>query len=119
MSNKFLFLNSDKTEIIVLGPKHIRDLLSNNIDNVDGIVLASSTAIRNLDIIFDQDLSFNSHVKQILRMAFCNIAKIRHILSYQYAEKLVHAIVTSRLDYSYSLFSCFPNQILKSSINPE
>ena len=51
---------------------------------------------------FDQDLSFNSQVKQISGTAFFhlhNIAKILHILSQQDAEKLVHAFVTSRLDY--------------------
>ena len=34
-----------------------------------------------------------------LNVHLCNIFKIRHILSQQDAEKLVHAFVTSRLDY--------------------
>ena len=63
-------LNSDKTEVIVLGSKHIRDSLSNNIAHVDGIALASSTTVRNLDVIFDQELSFNSQVKEITGTAF-------------------------------------------------
>ena len=103
-----LMLNADKPEVIVLGPKHIRDSLSSNIVNLDGITLASSTTVRNLGVIFDQDLSFNSYVKQISRTAFFhlrNIAKIRHILSQQDAEKLVHTFVTSRLDNCNSLFS--------------
>ena len=81
--------------------KHIRDLLSNNIVNLDVIALASSNTVRNLCVIFDQELSFTSHVKQISSSAFFhlrNVAKIRHILSQQDAEKLVHAFVTSRLD---------------------
>ena len=63
MSHNFLMLNSDKTEVIVLGPKHIRDSLSSNIVNLDIITLASSTTVRNLGVIFDQDFSFNSYVK--------------------------------------------------------
>ena len=55
-------LNSDKTEIIVLNPKHFRDSLSNRIVDLDGIALASSTTGRNLGVMFDQELSFNSHV---------------------------------------------------------
>ena len=51
-------LNSGKTEIIVLGPKHIRDSLFNNIVNLNSITLASSPAVRHLGVIFDQDLSF-------------------------------------------------------------
>ena len=58
MSHNFTMLNSDKTEVISLGPKHIRDSLSSNIVNLDGITLASSTTVRNLGVIFDQDLFF-------------------------------------------------------------
>ena len=42
------------------------------------------------------------------------IAKIRHILSQQDLEKLVHTFVTSRLYYFNSLFSGCPNKILKT-----
>ena len=76
--------------------------ISPPITTLDGITLASSTTVRNLGVIFVQDLSFNSHIKQISRTAFFhlhNIAKIRHILSQNDAVKLVHAFVTSRLDY--------------------
>ena len=92
-------LNSDKTEVIVLGPEHIRDSLSSNTVNLHSITLASSTTVRNLGVIFDQDLSLNSHVKQISRTAFFhlhNIAKIWYIVSQQDA---VHAFVTSEIDY--------------------
>ena len=101
----------------MLGPKHLRNSLSNEITTLDGITLASSSTVRNLGVIFDQDLSFNSHIKQISRTAFFhlrNIAKIRHILSQNDAEKLVHAFVTSRLDYCNSLLSGCPNKSLKT-----
>ena len=73
ISHNFLMLNSGKTEAIVLGPKHIRDSLSSNILNLDGITLASSTTLRNLGVMFDQDLSFTSYVKQISRTAFFHL----------------------------------------------
>ena len=112
-----LLLNSDKTEVIVFGPKHLRNTLSNDLANLDGITLASSTTVRNLGVIFDQDMSFNSHIKQISRTAFFhlrNISKIRHILSQQDAEKIIHAFVTSRLDYCNSLLSGCPNRSIKT-----
>ena len=87
-------LNSDKTEVIVLGPKHIRVLLSNNLVNLDGIVMAYSTTGRNLGVNFDYELSFNSHVEQISSTAFfhlCKVAKGQHILSQKDTEELVHA----------------------------
>ncbi|XP_034541124.1 uncharacterized protein LOC117814108, partial [Notolabrus celidotus] len=112
----FLLLNSGKTEVIVIGPKHLRETFSNNISTLDGISLASSTSARNLGVLFDQDLSFNSQIQQISRSAYFhlrNISKIRHFLSQSDAEKLVHAFVTSRLDYCNSLLSGCPNKSLK------
>ncbi|MDF4350591.1 reverse transcriptase family protein, partial [Vibrio parahaemolyticus] len=117
MSTNFLMLNSDKTEVIVLGPKQLRDSLSDDIVSLDGIALASATTVRNLGVIFDQDLSFNSHLKQTSRTAFFhlrNIAKIRPILTRKDAEKLVHAFVTSRLDYCNSLLSGSSSKSLKT-----
>ncbi|XP_054865229.1 uncharacterized protein LOC129348587 [Amphiprion ocellaris] len=116
MTYNFLLLNSDQTEVILFGPKHLRKLLSKHIVTLDGITLASSTTVRNLGVIFDQDMSFNSHIKQICRTSFFhlrNIVKIRNILSQSDAEKLVHAFVTSRLDYCNSLLSGCPNSSLK------
>jgi len=63
-------LNSDKTEVILLSPEHLRDQLSGKVVSVDGIALASNTTLKNLGIIFDRDLSFNSHRKQISMTAF-------------------------------------------------
>ena len=68
-------------------------------------------------MIFDPDLSFNSHLKLISRTAFFhlrNISKIRHVLSQKDAEKLVHAFVKSRLDYCNSLLSGSSSKSLKT-----
>ncbi|PME06503.1 hypothetical protein A8A06_07420 [Escherichia coli] len=117
MASNLLLLNSDKTEVIVFGPKNLRNSLSNQILTLDGITLASSDTVRNLGVIFDQDMSFNAHIKQICRTAFYhlrNIAKIRNILSQSDAEKLVHAFITSSLDYCNSFLSGCSKSSLKS-----
>ncbi|KAI3369709.1 hypothetical protein L3Q82_024561, partial [Scortum barcoo] len=41
MTRNFLLLNSDKTEVILLGPKHLRNTLSPMIALLDGINWAS------------------------------------------------------------------------------
>ena len=116
MTRNYLLLNSDKTEVIVLGPKHLRDKLTDKF-TLDGITLASKATVKNLGVTFDQNLSFQSHINQISRIAFFhlrNIAKVRHILSQNDAEKLVHAFVTSRLDYCNSLLAGCPSKSLNS-----
>ena len=79
--------------------------------------MASSSTVRNLGVTFDQEMSFDSHIKLISRTAFFhlrNIMKIRNILSLQDAEKLVHAFVTSRLDYCNSLLSGCSNKSVRT-----
>ena len=76
--------------------------MSNNIAALDVIPLASSTTVRNLEVILDQDLSFNSHIKHISRTAFFyqqHITKIRNILFQKDAEKRVHDFAASALGY--------------------
>ena len=117
MTQNYLLLNSNKTEVIVLGPKDLREELADGNFTLDGINLSSRTTVKNLGVTFDQDMSFQSHVKQISKTAFFhlrNIAKVRHILSQNDAEKLVHAFVTSRLDYCNSLLAGCPSKSLKS-----
>ena len=54
MIRNFLLLNSDKTEVIILGPNHLRDSLSNDIAVLDDIALASSETVRDFGVIFDR-----------------------------------------------------------------
>jgi len=119
MTLNFLLLNSDKAEVVVFGPEHFKKKLSSYIFTLDCISLASITTVRNLGIIFEQDLFFDSHTKQISRTAFfqlCNIAKVRNTLSQSDVEKLVRASVTSRLDYCNSLLlDCLHNSPAASS----
>jgi hypothetical protein len=89
-STFFEFQNSDKTKILVLGPKKQRVLLLDLTINIDGCIVVSNKTVKDLGVTLDPDLSFDEHIKNILRTAFfhlCNVAKIRNILSKHDAEK--------------------------------
>uniref|UniRef100_A0A674PNC8 Reverse transcriptase domain-containing protein n=1 Tax=Takifugu rubripes TaxID=31033 RepID=A0A674PNC8_TAKRU len=64
MSSNFLLLNPGKTEVMVFGPEPLWDRLDHMI-TLDGISLTSSLSVRNLGVTFDQNLSFNSHIKLV------------------------------------------------------
>ena len=116
MAQNFLLLNSDKTEIMVVGPKSLRQNLSAHMLNIDGISITSSAVIKDLGVTLDSDLAFDAHIKNISRIAFYhlrNISKIRKMLSLHNAEILVHAFVTSRLDYCNALLFGCANSTLK------
>ncbi len=58
-------------------------------------------------MLFNSNLSFDSHVSSICKTAFFhlkNISKLRPMLSMSMQETLIHAFMTSRLDYCNALF---------------
>ncbi len=80
---------------------------------LEGCTVTSST-VKNLGVILDSNLSFENHI--VTKKSFFhlrNIAKLRNMLSVSDAEKLVHAFMTSRLDYCNALLGGCP----ASSIN--
>ncbi len=59
MTNHFLLLNSDKTEILLTGPNNsTQNLLDYNLQ-LDGCPVTSST-VKNLGVILDSNLSFEN-----------------------------------------------------------
>ncbi len=99
MTNNFLLLNSDETEILLIGHKNsTQNLLDHNLQ-LDGCPATSST-VKNLGVVLDSNLPFENHISNVTKTVFFhlrNIAKLRNMLTV--SEKLVHAFMTSRLDY--------------------
>ncbi len=72
--------------------------------------------VKNLGVILETDLSFSSHVKAITKSAYYhlkNIARIRNFVSSQDLEKLVHAFITSRVDYCNGLLTGLPKKTIR------
>ena len=45
MTCNFVLLNSDRTEVLILGPNYLRDAISNDIAILDGIIPGKPSAI--------------------------------------------------------------------------
>ncbi len=105
MSN-FLTLNEDKTEVILFGPS---DALSFNAYNLDLGYFAQwiTPCVKNLGVLLDSSLKFDKQINNVVRSCFFHLrhlAKVKNLLSTQSFEKVIHAFVTSRLDYCNSLY---------------
>ncbi len=90
----------------------ILSLTCNNLEHcltLDGCSVNSSSSVRNLGVLFNSNLSFEKHVSSICKTAFFhlkNISKLRPMFSMSNAEMLIHAFITSRLDYCNALLGC-------------
>ena len=71
---------------------------------------------RNLGVLFDSGLTFGPHVAKSCRSMTYNlmsIRKVRNLLSKADTEKLVNALVTSRLDYCNGLLAGATQCVIK------
>ncbi len=76
----------------------------------------TSSTVKNLAVILDSNLSFENHISHVTKTAFFhlrNISNLQNMLRVSDAERLVHAFMTSRLDYCNALLGGCP----ASSIN--
>ena len=68
--------------------------------------ISSSDKARNLGVIFDSFMNLEPHITQVCRVAsmhLSNVRKIRNMLTDEAASQLIHAFITSRIDYCNSI----------------
>ena len=81
----------------------------------DSIIVPSGSA-RNLGVVFDSEFDLQQFIQGTARsmaLQLHNIAKIRDFLDRALTEQLVHALVTSKLDYCNSLLGGLPKKSLR------
>ncbi len=110
MSEDFLKLNKDKTELLMIGTSTQREMI---LSRLGSLASQSKTAVKNLGVIIDSDLDFKSHLNSVTKTTFShlrNIARVRPDLSIFGVKILMHAFVFSRLDYCITLYSGLPKK---------
>ena len=98
MTSNFLKLNSDKTEVLLIGT--YQQLAKYKISSIS--VAGQQTPVRNLGVVFDANMSMVSHVSSVIKSVTHhtrNVCRIRKYLTVDSAQGLVNSVVTSRLDY--------------------
>ncbi len=114
MKEHHLQLNLEKAELLVFPatPTLQHDFTI----QIDSASITPSSSVRNLGIIFDDQLTFKDHIAktaQFCRFALHNIRKIRPFLTQHSAQLLVQALVISRLDYCNALLAGLPSCTIK------
>ncbi len=114
MKEHRLQLNLAKTELLVFPatPNLQHDFMI----QLGSSTITPSASVRNLGVIFDDQLTFKEHIAKTARscrFALHNIRKIRPFLTEHAAQLLVQALVISRLDYCNALLAGLPSNTIK------
>lgn len=110
-----LKLNHQKSELIILGSRQMLNKVAtkDSCIHVGNNTVYPSSKTRNLGVIFDTSMSFNDHVSHIsrsIRYQLRNLSFVRKYLTRDATEQLVHALISSRLDFCNSLFLSLSQQ---------
>ena len=106
-------LSDEKTQFLVIGTGWQLSKVNISLITVGNSVIIRSSVVRNLGSYIDDKLSMNSHINKVCNASFYylhNIRWIRKHLSRHSSETLIHAFVSSWLDYCNSLLYELPQQ---------
>ena len=109
-----LILNDNKTEVLHLQSRFRKTPALHQL-RVGVTLIKPSVVVRNLGVYFDEMTSMSYHVSHICKTASYSlhrIGRIRRLLDTASTEKLIHAFVTSKLDYCNSLMYGIDDQYI-------
>ena len=106
-----------KHSILVLRKPTVSRTSDSEADIVGNAIIKPVTKIRDLRVTFDSNLTLHNHINNIYRsgsLSLHQIGKIRKFITHEYAERIVQALVSSKLDYCNGIFyGLLQNQIQK------
>ena len=108
-SNKLKF-NDSKTEVMLFASRFVPTESLQTV-NIGSSPVTPKSDVCNLAVMLDNGLCMTKHVSNVCRSAAMAIYKIGKILKYldlKTTERLIHAFVTSRLDYCNCLLYGLP-----------
>ena len=95
-----------KTEFLLVDTRQQLDKLDSCSITVGNNRISPSPCVRNLGSWFDSNLSMTDHINKACNAAFYHLHNLRRIKKYLSRDSLitlVHAFITSRLDYCNGL----------------
>ncbi len=114
MKEHHLQLNLAKTELLVLPAT--TTLHHDFTIQIGSSTITPSSSVRNLGVIFNDQLTFKDHIAKTARscrFALHNIRNIRPFLTQHATQLLVQALVIPRLDYCNALLAGHPSCTIK------
>ena len=105
-----LKINDSITEFIIFRSPTLKQNLSVSVGDMQA---SPSSKVRDLGVVFDQYLTFHDHISGICKSTHFHlrgIGIIRKLLTFDATAQLIHALITSRLDFCNSILYNLPNK---------
>lgn len=115
MTQNLLKLNDTKTEVLVIVPPAHKDNYGQDSVPIADAMIQPSESAKGLGFWFDRHLSLDIEIQNRCRVMLFHLRNIRSIRPYitqSACEKLVHALISSRLDYANALLAGLPKKKL-------
>lgn len=115
MTANKLKLNDDKSEVIVFSPPRVQTPPVLNTFSLCGTNIPVATSVRDLGVIFAKNLNAEQQVNAMSAACYFhlrNISAIRRCLTAEATEKLIHAFISSKLDFCNSLLVNLPAKLI-------
>eukprot|EP00914_Ancora_sagittata_P027125 GHVO01053152.1.p1 GENE.GHVO01053152.1~~GHVO01053152.1.p1 ORF type:complete len:211 (-),score=15.80 GHVO01053152.1:333-965(-) len=116
MTENLLKMNNEKTEFLVISSKQMQKRLVPVHLHVGGAGIQPSARARNLGVLFNQHATMETQISSVCRSAYLQLRCLRRIQKYidnDALESLVHAFITSKIDYCNSLYIGTPKHQLQ------
>ena len=116
MEEHFLCLNQGKTKILVFAPPAVKSNILIRGVNLNGSCIRFVESAKNLGVILDDVLSFETQINRVTKSCFYiirRLSSIKFFLNQEQLQTLVSALVFSRLDYCNALYYKLPVNLVK------
>ena len=116
MAAHCLKLNAGKTEFMVFASRENAKRVSACTLRVGASVIEQSDCVKNIGVWMDRSLSGEQHATQVCRIAYAqlkSLSKIKCFFNDEALETIVHALITSRVDYCNSILYGLNESVLQ------
>ena len=115
-ASRRLVTNPDKTEVIWFGTStNLRRIEGHMAIKLGASDILPSVTVRDLGVVLDTKLDFHAHISRTVSTGFYHLRRIRqlrHILPRALKQRLVSALILSRVDYCNAVLADLPASTL-------
>ena len=115
MISNMLMVNDSKTKVLIVGRKQQLECVNIPFIHVGEDQIAPVTSVRNLGKMFDSNLKIDMQITKTCQNGYYhlhNIRRIRKFLSQEATCTIIHAFITSQVDYCNSLMNGLPENLI-------